>query len=209
MNAMSRDFGPGFGSGLPLNAQSVPQKLRILGYSTSVRLEDDLWSAFDAICVEIGSTRQRLASRIAARSVGACGMTTAMRLFLLRYWQVYARFPGVLPEVVVRQTLEEMIPVPTDPRELSILRFRDVIAPHLTPARVRAIAAAVADDPARTCAVVSRSWGEATPWGEADPALVGRALIDLVSVSRVKRQSAPTVAGVAVRAGDLGRPAVR
>ncbi|MEM8787595.1 MAG: ribbon-helix-helix domain-containing protein [Pseudomonadota bacterium] len=63
------------------------RSLTIRGHRTSVSLEDPFWDAFVQIAAAQGRAKAALAADIdAARGLG-CGLATAIRLYVLRWYQ--------------------------------------------------------------------------------------------------------------------------
>ena len=71
----------------PVNARPVKHSLTLHGHRTSVSLEDEFWQAFRAIAAARGQPLNALAAEIdAARGVDT-GLTSAIRLFVLRHYR--------------------------------------------------------------------------------------------------------------------------
>lgn len=68
---------------------SRPEKhsLTIEGHRTSVSLEPEFWKAFRMICTERGTGINAQASRIDIERPADTGLATAIRLFVLAYYQ--------------------------------------------------------------------------------------------------------------------------
>jgi len=68
---------------------SRPKKhsLRLRGHNTSVTLEEEFWRAFNAICLESEIGINALASQIDERRGTKCGLASAIRLYVLEYFQ--------------------------------------------------------------------------------------------------------------------------
>ncbi len=69
-----------------------PQKhsLTLRGHRTSVSLEDEFWRAFRAIAEAENRAINELAAEIDEGRGTDCGLASAIRLFVLRYYQTRA-----------------------------------------------------------------------------------------------------------------------
>ena len=65
----------------------VKRSLTLKGHRTSVSLEDEFWRAFREIAEEKSIPINALAAEIDAEREMDCGLATAIRLYVLRYYQ--------------------------------------------------------------------------------------------------------------------------
>ena len=69
------------------DARPVKHSLTLKGHRTSVSLEDAFWRAFRDIAEHEGKTITELANEIDSQRLGDCGLATAIRLYVLRWYQ--------------------------------------------------------------------------------------------------------------------------
>ena len=69
------------------DARPVKHSLTLKGHRTSVSLEDPFWRAFRQIAAENGQTITELANEINSQRIGTCGLATAIRLYVLNWYQ--------------------------------------------------------------------------------------------------------------------------
>jgi predicted DNA-binding ribbon-helix-helix protein len=64
-----------------------PRNLKIAGRRTSIRLEPEMWSAFEDICRRERSDPNTLATRIARSKPRECSFTAAVRIYIVSYYR--------------------------------------------------------------------------------------------------------------------------
>lgn len=64
-----------------------PKNLKTASGRTSVRLEDELWDAYDEVCRANGLSRNRLAIEIDRHRAEGLPFTAAIRVFLIGYFR--------------------------------------------------------------------------------------------------------------------------
>lgn len=76
-----------------------PQKrsLTLRGHRTSVSLEDEFWAAFRAIAEKQGIPVNALAAQIDEDRGSELGLASAIRLFVLRWYQDLPQSQGIPP----------------------------------------------------------------------------------------------------------------
>lgn len=70
-----------------MSSRPVKRSLTLRGHRTSVTLEDAFWKAFRAIAAEQNKPVNELAAEIDETRDLEAGLATAIRLFVLRYYQ--------------------------------------------------------------------------------------------------------------------------
>ncbi len=70
-----------------MNARPVKHSLTLRGHRTSVSLEDEFWQAFQAIAAERNMAVNELSAEIDAARGGTSGLASAIRIYVLRYYQ--------------------------------------------------------------------------------------------------------------------------
>jgi len=70
-----------------MSGRPVKHSLTLRGHRTSVSLEDEFWQAFRHIADEQGKPINALAAEIDAERGSEAGLASAIRLFVLRYFQ--------------------------------------------------------------------------------------------------------------------------
>lgn len=70
-----------------MNDRPVKRSLTLRGHRTSVSLEDAFWRAFREIAQSQGRAINDLAAEIDEQRGIEAGLATAIRLFVLRYYQ--------------------------------------------------------------------------------------------------------------------------
>ncbi len=73
-----------------MSARPVKHSLTLRGHRTSVSLEHEFWQAFREISVEKDIAINALAAEIDADRGVDMGLASAIRLFVLKYYQVRA-----------------------------------------------------------------------------------------------------------------------
>jgi len=63
------------------------RNLKIAGRRTSIRLEPEMWSAFEDICRRERADLNTLATRIARAKPQECSFTAAVRIFIVNYYR--------------------------------------------------------------------------------------------------------------------------
>jgi len=69
------------------DSRPVKHSLTLKGHRTSVSLESEFWRAFRQIATQEGKTITELANDIDSQRLGDCGLATAIRLYVLRWYQ--------------------------------------------------------------------------------------------------------------------------
>jgi len=70
-----------------MNARPVKHSLTLHGHRTSVSLEVPFWQAFRAIAEAQGKPLNQLAAEIDAARGAEAGLASAIRVFVLQYYQ--------------------------------------------------------------------------------------------------------------------------
>lgn len=70
-----------------MSTRPVKRSLTLRGHRTSVTLEDPFWKAFRTIAAEQDKPVNELAAEIDETRDLEAGLATAIRLFVLRYYQ--------------------------------------------------------------------------------------------------------------------------
>ena len=70
-----------------MSLRPVKHSLTLRGHRTSVSLEDEFWRAFCTIAQGQGRAINDLAAEIDAKRVDSMGLASAIRLFVLGYFQ--------------------------------------------------------------------------------------------------------------------------
>ena len=70
-----------------MNARPVKHSLTLHGHRTSVSLEAPFWQAFRAIAGAQGKPLNQLAAEIDAARGAEAGLASAIRVFVLQYYQ--------------------------------------------------------------------------------------------------------------------------
>ncbi|MFV2035462.1 MAG: ribbon-helix-helix domain-containing protein [Halocynthiibacter sp.] len=70
-----------------MSGRPVKHSVTLRGHRTSVSLEDEFWTAFRGIAKERGVAINALVSQIDESRELTCGLASAIRLFVLRYYQ--------------------------------------------------------------------------------------------------------------------------
>lgn len=73
-----------------MNRRPVKHSLTLRGHRTSVSLEDEFWRAFREIAALDGRPINDLAAEIDADRGADMGLASAIRLFVLQYYQTRA-----------------------------------------------------------------------------------------------------------------------
>ncbi|MCW2240391.1 ribbon-helix-helix domain-containing protein [Azospirillum canadense] len=160
------------------------RRLRVPGRETSVRLEQGLWDAYDAVCRATGCPRNALASRIEARRDRALGLTNAVRLFIVEYWRAACDDRDAEPMTVLDRALTAISPKATGAVEAAVMRMRDRLAPEMTPRRIALVLELSRDhtDVVTLAAAARSQWGRLAPWEPRSDVLAGQALRDLLHI---------------------------
>lgn len=160
------------------------RRLRVPGRETSVRLEQGLWDAYDAVCRATGCSRHALASRIEARRDRALGLTNAVRVFVVEYWRAAADDRDAEPSSILERALSAISPKTEGAVETAVLRMRDRLAPELTPRRIALVSDLSREhaDVVKLGAAARSQWGRMPPWEARSDVLAGQALRDLLHI---------------------------
>lgn len=96
------------------NLVLIARNLTVLGKRTSIRLEPELWDAFDDVCATCGLTRTMFASRVAARRPGGA-FTSAVRVAVLAYYRATSKPTRTrpTPAAALEAALDTVGPPPT------------------------------------------------------------------------------------------------
>lgn len=70
-----------------MNSRPKKRSLTLRGHRTSVSLEEEFWQAFRDIADERGQPINALAAEIDEARGTDCGLASAIRLFVLRYYR--------------------------------------------------------------------------------------------------------------------------
>jgi predicted DNA-binding ribbon-helix-helix protein len=70
-----------------MSARPAKRSLTLNGHRTSVSLEDEFWQAFCKIARDKGRAINALAAEIDVERGAECGLASAMRLYVLRYYR--------------------------------------------------------------------------------------------------------------------------
>lgn len=70
-----------------MSDRPVKHSLTLKGHRTSVSLEDAFWQALRDIAIERGTTLNALATEIDAGRSSDAGLASAMRVYVLRWFQ--------------------------------------------------------------------------------------------------------------------------
>ncbi|MCJ7872264.1 ribbon-helix-helix domain-containing protein [Marinovum sp. 2_MG-2023] len=70
-----------------MNGRPKKRSLTLRGHRTSVSLEDDFWHALREIALEKGRPINALAADIDEERGTDCGLASAIRLYVLRYYR--------------------------------------------------------------------------------------------------------------------------
>lgn len=89
----------------PTNQLLKSRNLTTAAGRTSVRLEGQLWTAYDDICAELRITRNQLSQRIHESRPDGIGFTAAIRVFLVGYFWARANDPGADEHVAMKGAL--------------------------------------------------------------------------------------------------------
>ncbi|MEX0970588.1 MAG: ribbon-helix-helix domain-containing protein [Paracoccaceae bacterium] len=80
------------------DARPVKHSLTLKGHRTSVSLEDPFWRAFRDIAAQNGQTITELANDIDSKRIDTCGLATAIRLYVLDWYQSRAKPDQATPD---------------------------------------------------------------------------------------------------------------
>lgn len=80
--------------GLGAGSSLVSRNLKIAGHRTSVRLEPEMWQALAEIADREGVSHHALCSEVDARRAPNSSLTSAIRVFLMAYFQAAATEDG-------------------------------------------------------------------------------------------------------------------
>lgn len=69
------------------------KNVNVSGRRTSIRIEEELWSAAEELCLREGMTLHELCTVI-DQYRGLSGLTAALRVFLIVYYRLAASEPG-------------------------------------------------------------------------------------------------------------------
>lgn len=87
-----------------------PKNLTTQSGRTSVRLEADLWDAYDEICRTHGLSRNRLATLIEGGRASGLPFTAAIRVFLIGYFRHRFAEPTGTPDHALDHALSTIAP---------------------------------------------------------------------------------------------------
>ena len=108
------------------NSSLVMRNLNLGASRTTIRLEPELWDAFDTVCTACELPRHQLASRIAARwsAAGKTGAyTSAVRVAVLAYFRSGSGAGHARPAAVLEAALDAVGPAPHAGRAVSKLHL--------------------------------------------------------------------------------------
>ncbi len=71
----------------------LSKNIAVSGRRTSIRIEDELWSAANELCMREGMTLHELCTLI-DQYRGVSSLTAALRVFLIVYYRLAASEPG-------------------------------------------------------------------------------------------------------------------
>jgi len=65
----------------------ISRNLAVSGHKTTVRLEDEMWAALNAVAEDEGCSVNEIAGRIYRRKKSGQSFTSAIRVFLMLYYR--------------------------------------------------------------------------------------------------------------------------